>query len=168
MTERTNPRETLWQLVKGIRLAMITHHHRTDGSLHACPMTMANKEGQEEKVNFYFLLSKDCDLAHCVSSNPQIQISFADPGADIYVSVSSEAHLSEDRVLKEKLWSAAAKPWFPGGFEDEKLAVLVAPVTSAEYWDVHENKLVQLYKKAKAAVTGEEPSGIGEHQTLQM
>lgn len=167
MTDNTHPRETLWKLVKGIRFAMITHRH-ADGSLHACPMTMANKEGMDEHVHFYFLLSKQSDLAHCLISEPQIQISFADPGEDSYVSVSSAAHLSEDRVLKEKLWSTAAKAWFPGGVDDPDLAVLVAPVATAEYWDVKENKLVQLYKMAKAAVTGEEPKGMGEHKTIHL
>lgn len=167
MAESTNPRETLWQLVKGIHFAMITYRH-ADGSLRACPMTMANRGGQDERVHFYFLLSRDSDLARCVSSDGQIQISFADPGADSYVSVSSYASLSEDRVLKERLWSAAAKPWFPGGVEDPGLVVLVAPVTSAEYWDTQENKLVQLYRKAKAVVTGAESVGAGEHQTLRL
>ena len=84
------------------------------------------------------------------------------------MSVSSTARLSEDRVLKEKLWSTAAKAWFPGGIDDPNLVVLVAPVTSAEYWDVKENKLVQLYKIAKAAITGEEPKGMGEHGTIRL
>ena len=167
MAESTNPRETLWHLVKGIHFAMITYRH-ADGSLRACPMTMANRGGQEERVHFYFLLSRDSDLARCVTNDGHIQISFADPGADSYVSVSSYASLSEDRVLKETLWNTAAKAWFTDGVEDVKLAVLVAPVTSAEYWDAQDNKLVQLYRKAKAAVTGEESVGKGEHQTLRL
>ena len=167
MADNTHPRETLWKLVKEIRFAMITHRH-PDGALHACPMTMANKEGMDEHVNFYFLLDKKTDLAHCVTKDNQIQISFADPGEDSYVSVSSAAHLSEDRVLKEKLWSTAAQAWFPGGVEDPDLTVLVAPVSSAEYWDVKENQLVQLFKMAKAAVTGEPPKGMGEHKTIRM
>lgn len=167
MADSSNPRETLWQLVRGIRYAMITYRH-ADGSLRACPMTMANRSGDEERVNFYFLLGRDSDLARGIVNDGQIQISFADTGADSYVSVSSDAGLSEDRVLKEKFWTMAAKAWFPGGAEDPNLTVLVAPVTSAEYWDVQDNKLVQLFKKAKAVVTGEEPSGMGEHQTLRL
>lgn len=167
MADDTHPRETLWKLVKEIRFAMITHRH-PDGALHACPMTMANKEGMDEHVNFYFLVSKEHDLARCLGNDGHIQISFADPDEDTYVSVSSTAHLSEDRPLKEKLWSPAAQAWFPGGVEDPNLAVLVAPVASAEYWNVKENKLVQLFKMAKAAVTGDQPSGMGEHKTIQL
>lgn len=167
MAEHGNPRETLWQLVKGIRYAMITYRH-ADGSLRACPMTMVNRSGHEERLNFYFLLDRQSDLARSVENDGQIQISFADTSADSYVSVSSYASLSADLALKEKLWTTAAKAWFPQGVEDPNLAVLVAPVTSAEYWDVHDNKLVQLFKKAKAVVTGEEPTGMGEHQTLRL
>ncbi|MCD2512272.1 pyridoxamine 5'-phosphate oxidase family protein [Comamonas endophytica] len=167
MADDKNPRETLWELVKEIRFAMITHRH-PDGTLRACPMTMANKEGMDEHVHFYFLINKQHDLAQCVGNDAQIQISFADPEEDSYVSVSSSAHLSEDRALKEKLWSTQAQAWFPGGVEDPDLAVLVAPVSSAEYWNVKENQLVQLFKMAKAAVTGEPPKGMGEHKTVQV
>ncbi len=167
MAESTNPRETLWHLVKGIHFAMVTYRH-ADGSLRACPMAMANLGAQEERVHFYFLLSLDSDLARCVANDGRIQISFADPGADIYVSVSSYASLSEDRVLKERLWTAAAKAGFPAGVEDPGLAVLVAPVTTAEYWDAQETRLEQLFKKAKAVVTGQEPAGAGPHQTLHL
>ena len=42
-----NPREKLWELIKDIRFAMITHRHE-DGGLHACPMMRRNeiKEGR--------------------------------------------------------------------------------------------------------------------------
>ena len=35
-------------------------------------------------------------------------------------------------------------------------------IEHADYWDVKENKLVQLYKMAEAAVTGKPPK-MGEH-----
>ncbi|MBF6631483.1 MAG: pyridoxamine 5'-phosphate oxidase family protein [Comamonas sp.] len=167
MAVDANPRETLWELIKDIRFAMITHQH-PDGQLHACPMTTANKEGMKEDQNLYFLVSKTSDLAHCVAQHPQINLAYADTDNDSYVSISARAHLSEDMALKEELFSAMAKAWFPGGVEDPQLAILVARAEQAEYWDVQQSKLVQLFAMAKSAVTGNKPDAMGHHQHVPL
>ena len=38
-------------------------------------------------------------------------------------------------------------------------------VLRAEYWDVDDSKMVQLFKMAKAAVTGKTPD-LGEHKKV--
>ncbi|MGE8396497.1 MAG: pyridoxamine 5'-phosphate oxidase family protein [Comamonas sp.] len=162
-----NPREALWELIKDIRFAMVIHHH-DDGHLHACPMTTANKEGMDEDQNLYFLINKTSDLARCVQHNGQINVSYADPGKDSYVSVSAQARISDDMALKEKLFNAMAKAWFPDGVTDPNLAVLVARAEHAEYWDVKQSKLVQLFAMAKAAVTGDQPDAMGHHQEVRL
>jgi len=65
------------------------------------------------------------------------------------------------------LWSAAAKAWFPGGVDDPDLQLLRVQVQHAEYWDVKESRMVQLFKMAKAVVTGERPRGMGEHRDVR-
>jgi hypothetical protein len=45
------------------------------------------------------------------------------------------------------------------------VAVLIA---EAEYWDVKSNQAVQLFKMAKAAVTGKPPRNMGEHRRVRM
>ena len=37
----------------------------------------------------------------------------------------------------------------------------------AEYWNVKENKLLQLLKMGKAAATGTRPNKMGEHGEVQ-
>lgn len=162
-----NPREKLWELIKDIRFAMITHQHE-HGSLHAAPMTTANKEGMNEDKNLYFLLGRDSDLSRCLSTSSAINVSYADPNKDSYVSVSATGSISDDLALKEQLFSPMAKAWFPDGPSDPNLQILVARVDFAEYWDVKENKLVQLFKMAKSAVTGERPDGMGEHREIKL
>ena len=167
MAQETHPREALWELIKDIRFAMVIHHH-DDGHLHACPMTTANKEGMNEDQHLYFLTGKDTDLARCVARNGQINVSYADPGKDQYVSVSAQASISEDPALKAQLFGPMAKAWFPDGVDDPNLAVLVARAEHAEYWDVKQSKLVQLFAMAKAAVTGEKPDAMGHHQEVPL
>lgn len=167
MTADAHPREKLWELIKDIRFAMVTHQH-PNGQLHACPMTTANKEGMNEDQNLYFLISKDSDLARCVAQQAQINVAYADTDNDSYVSVSAHAQLSDDMALKELLFTPMAKAWFPDGVQDPRLAVLVARAESAEYWDVKQSKLVQLLAMAKAAVTGEQPDAMGHHQQVPL
>ncbi len=162
-----NPREKLWELIKDIRFAMITHRHE-DGSLHACPMTTANREGMNEDKHLYFLLGKDSDLSRCLQHSSDINISYADPDKGSYVSISAKVSVSDDLAIKEKFYGPMAKAWFPDGPNDPNLQILIARVDFAEYWDVKENKLVQLFKMAKSAVTGERPEGMGEHREIRL
>ena len=48
--------------------------------------------------------------------------------------------------------------WFPGGPTDPDLALVQVQIVHANYWDVKESKLVQLYEMAKAVVTGKPPT----------
>jgi general stress protein 26 len=162
-----HPREVLWSLIKDIRFAMITHQH-PDGHLHACPMTTANKEGMDESQHLYFLIQQGSDLARCVAQSPQINIAYADTDRDSYVSVSASAHISDDAALKSTLYGPMAKAWFPEGPNDPNLRILVARAEHAEYWDVKQSKLVQLFAMAKAAVTGVPPQEMGHHQEVRL
>ena len=56
----------------------------------------------------------------------------------------------------------------PDGATDPDLALLVVRVRHAEYWNVDESKMVQLFQMAKAAFTGEPPRSLGEHKELTL
>ena len=58
--------------------------------------------------------------------------------------------------------------WFPKGVDDPDLALVQVRITHADYWDVKTNKLMQLFKMAKAAVTGNPPDDMGEHGKVRM
>ena len=61
-----------------------------------------------------------------------------------------------------------AEAWFPGGAADADLALVCVKIVHANYWDVKESKIVQLYQMAKAAVTGKPPTSLGEHAEIRM
>jgi general stress protein 26 len=87
---------------------------------------------------------------------------------DCYVSVSGSAVVVNSLVKKEQLWSKMAEAWFPRGAKDPDLALVQVHITHANYWDVKESKIVQLFKMAKAAVTGTRPNHLGEHAEVRM
>ena len=159
-------RERLWALIKDIKFAMFTARH-ANGHLHARPMTTQNA-GVDEDNSLWFFMSRRSEPVADLAQDAAVNISYADTGADSYVSVSGDAAVVEDLAKKQQLWSKFAEAWFPGGATDPDLALVQVKISHASYWDVKESKLVQLYKMAKAAVTGKAPTGMGEHADVRM
>jgi len=153
-------REKLSDLIKDIKFAMFTTHKPDGGHLHSRPMTTQNKRIDDDAL--WFFMSRSGDPVAEFEGDDQVNVSYADPGSDTYVSVSGIAEIVEDPMKKQALWTPAAKAWFKGGVDDPDLALVRVRIEHADWWDVKENKLVQLYKQAEAALTGKAPA-LGEH-----
>ena len=96
-----------------------------------------------------------------------MNLSYADPSHNRYVSVSGTAQLVRDRKKNEELWSPVLKAWFPKGLDDPDLALLRVEVEKAEYWDSPNSKLVEIAGFVKALVTGKEMD-VGENKKLDL
>ncbi|MFN7155719.1 MAG: pyridoxamine 5'-phosphate oxidase family protein [Acidovorax sp.] len=166
MQHDTAAHETLWKLIKDIRFGMLTHRTST-GMLHAHPLTTQNRKFDEQS-ELYFFIPKSGELYERLLTDGEVNVSYSNPDDDSYVSMSGQARFVDDRGQKEALWSPMAKAWFPGGVSDPDLALLVVRVRHAEYWDVDESKMVQIFKMAKAAIKGEQPRDLGEHKELTL
>jgi general stress protein 26 len=164
--DNTASRSKLWELIKDIRFAMFTTRHG-NGHLHSRPMTTQNSKLDEDS-NLWFFMSRKGDPVGDLIADPTVNVVYADPGKDSYVSVSGTASVVEDMAKKRELWNKFAEAWFPGGVSDTDLALVRVRITHANYWDVEESKVVQLYKMAKAAVTGKPPTDLGEHAVIRM
>ena len=158
--------ETLWSLINGIKFGMLTHRH-TNGELHSHPLTTQNKPG-DAGTALYFFISRKSELANRIQQDGNVNVSYAHPGTDTYVSVSGHGALIEDQTKKDYLFSPMAKAWFPGGATDPDLALLTINIGHAEYWDVTDSKMVQLAKMAKAAITGEQPKNMADHKEINL
>lgn len=151
-------------LIKDIRFGMLVT--RDSGQLQSAPLTtLDSSEWNDDAV--YFFVPKDGGVARAIAADAQVNISYADPDEDRYVSVSGRAALDEDMAKKEKLFNTFTKAWFPKGPTDPNLGLLRVAVEAAESWDVKESQVTQLFKMVKAAVTGERPDGMGEHAVLR-
>lgn len=166
MTTATSDHDKLFDLIKDTRFGMLTHRH-SDGQLHSHPLTTQNKKA-DENATLYFFVPKDGDIVRHVATDPSVNVAYANTDADSYVSVTGRATVIEDQAKKEALFNPAAKAWFPAGPTDPNLALLGVQILDAEYWDVTDSKMVQLFKMAKAAVTGEPPQDMGEHKKLNL
>ena len=166
---KTSPleeREHLWSLIKDIRFGMFTARDGS-GSLSSRPMTTQNKAIDEDS-SLWFFMSAHSEPVSDLTNEPEVNIAYADPDSDSYVSISGTASIANNPAKKQQLWSKMAEAWFPGGVDDPDLALIQVRITNASYWDVKESKLVQLFKMAKAAVTGKPPTDMGEHAEVRL
>ena len=158
-------RSKLWDLIKDIRFAMFTTRH-ADGHLHSRPMTTQNSK-LDEDTSLWFFMPRNGEPIADLTADPVVNIVYADPGEDSYVSVSGTAAVVEDMAKKEQLWSKITEAWFPGGVSDPNLALVRVRIDHANYWDVDESKVVQLFLMAKSVLTGKPPR-LGEHAEISM
>jgi general stress protein 26 len=152
----------LWDMIKDIKYGMFTARHG-DGHLHSRPMTTLND--QRDGV-LWFFMSKTSEPVLDIAEHSEVNVSYADPGRESYVSIAGSARVFDDPAKKKALWSPLAQAWFPGGASDPDLALIAVTIEQAEFWDVDANKAVKLYEIAKAAVTGTRPQ-IGEHREMR-
>jgi len=156
----------LWDMIKDIKFGMFTARHG-NGHLHSRPMTTQNGSDERGAVLWFFMSRKGDPVADIAIAR-EVNVAYADTGRDCYVSVSGTARVVEDDAKKEALFSTLAKAWFPGGAADPDLALVAVVIDHADYWDVKTNKAVQLFKIAKAALTGIPPTDMGEHGKVRM
>ena len=166
MTVDTVDTTKLWDLIKDIKFAMFTARH-DDGQLHSRPMTTQNNPSERGGVMWFFMSRSGRPVAD-LEEHPEVNVTYADPGKDSYVSISGAARVVEDLERKKAMWNTFAQAWFPGGPADPDLALVAVLIAEAEYWDVKSNQAVQLFKMAKAAVTGKPPRNMGEHRRVRM
>lgn len=155
----------LRELIGDVKVAMLTTVE-PDGSLRSRPMMTQKAEFDGTLWFFTGLSSAKVDE---VQREQQVNVSYADPKSQVYVSVSGLAKISRDRTKMEELWSPLHKAWFPKGLEDPDLALLQVEVDKAEYWDSPSSKVVQLIGFVKAIATGK-PYGeeATDHEKVSM
>ena len=164
-TER-DAQSHLWSLIEDIRFGMFTSRTGT-GALHSRPLTTQNRslDGDDAGV-LWFFVSRSSEVAEDVRNDGLVNIAYANLDDDTYVSIAGTATPVDDPAKAEALWSTPAKAWFPGGPTDPDLQLIAVRIEQAEYWDVKSSKMTQLFKMAKAAVTGKPPTDMGEHREL--
>ena len=153
----------LGELIEDIQFAMFTTVD-TDGTLHSRPMATQQVEFDGD---LWFFTGLDAAKVQQVNGEHQVNVSFANPDDQRYVSISGWAELVRDHQKMEELWNPLYKAWFPDGLDDPNLALLKVHVRKAEYWDSPNSKVVQLVGFAKALVTGQPYQG-GENEKIRL
>ena len=156
-------RKKLWEKIKDVRVAMMTTE--TDQTLRSRPMytQQAEFDGQ-----LWFFTKDNDPKTDEIEQDRHINLAYANPDDDTYVSVSGTAQLVHDKQKAEELWNPVVKAWFPEGLDDPHLGLIRVEPTQAEYWDASESKMVQLFKMGKAIAQGEEAGNLGDNEKLSL
>ncbi len=165
MADQTNDdkQKKLGELIRKVKFTMLTTTE-ADGSMRSRPMTMLDEDFAEE---LWFFVGSHSGAVAQIEADAQVNLGFADPGANTFVSLSGTASVVHDRQKAEQLWKPIYKAWFPDGLEDPNLALLRVTATQAEYWDSPDSKVVQAVGFVKALVTGKE-ANVGENEKVAL
>ena len=162
-TEKQDVIEHLGELIRGIKVAMMTTVEQ-DGSLRSRPMWTHDRDFDGE---LWFFTKEHSPKVDEVEHDHHVSLSYADPSRDRFVSISGRCSLVLDKEKARELWNPTLKAWFPEGLEDPELALLRVSVEKAEYWDTPNSRMVQLAGFVKATLTGQEyRPGDNEKVTL--
>src|SRR4051812_21665287 len=146
----------LQEMVRDIDVAMVTTV-TPEGALRSRPM--ATRKFDDDGV-IWFLTSDSSEMVHDLEEEHAVNVSYADPKKQRFVSVTGSANLSHDREKAKTLWHPTMKMYFPRGLEDPHLAILMVRIETAEYWDLSSSKMVQLLA-TKSNSGGEDPEASG-------
>jgi general stress protein 26 len=158
-------RAKLWSLIKEIKFAMLVTESE-DGALRSRPMATQQNEFDG---TLWFFTAVDSPKVSEIRHHQKVNLSYAEPDDQKYVSVSGTCEVVRDRARMEELWNPVYKAWFPRGLDEPNVGLLKVDVTGAEYWDSPSGKMVHLIGYAKAIATGERyQASEGEHKKLNV
>ncbi|MEO8879661.1 MAG: pyridoxamine 5'-phosphate oxidase family protein [Gemmatimonadaceae bacterium] len=156
--------EELYSLVEGIDIAMLTSRN-FDGTLVSRPMSTQEKR---PRVDFWFVTSTETHKVDEIAAQPEVNLAYYNNKSREWVSVSGTARIVSDRDLIRTLYKPDWKAWFGdeggdrnGGPNDPRLVLIEVEAHEATFLKSNQPRAVQLFKVAKALLTGEPPK-IGD------
>jgi general stress protein 26 len=156
--------EELYSLVDGIDIAMMTSRSY-DGTLISRPMAT---QAKRPRVDFWFVSSTETHKIDEIQAQPEVNLAYYNNKSREWVSVSGTARIVTDRDLIRTLYKPDWKAWFGdeggdrnGGPNDPRLALIEVEAHEATYLKSNQPRAVQLFKVAKALITGDAPK-IGD------
>jgi general stress protein 26 len=154
--------EKVRDLIKGIKIAMLTTVNKSDGSLHSRPMATQEAEFDGD---LWFFTQSPSQKVNEIKKDEFVNVSYASEPR--YVSVSGKAEIIDDKAKMKELWNPLYKVWFPDGLDDPTLRLLKVTVQKAEYWDTP-GGIVQTIIGYAEGLINKDSSKMGENETITL
>jgi general stress protein 26 len=154
--------EKLNELIKEIDFAMMTTND--GGMLRSRPMQTQDFDFDGD---LWFFTSSKTHKTDEIERDNRVNISYAAPADNTYVSISGRASIVKDQEKIDEYWNDILKAWFPEGKDSPDLVLLKVEVEQAEYWDSPSSTIVQTLGFLKALATGERADG-GENEKITL
>jgi general stress protein 26 len=129
--ERQDTINTLRGLIEGMSVAMLTTSS-AEGRLRSRPMIPARHEFDGD---VWFFVSGVSPICAEIRERPAVNVAYATPTKDQFVTLSGTAEIVTDRQKLELLWREELRDWFAEGLATPHLVLLRVTVEEAEFWD---------------------------------
>lgn len=143
--------DKLKSLVDEIMVCLFCTDLKTDDGATCRPMSAIKVCDQG---NIWFFSEKNSDKNNAIKADKDVQLFFSHPGKNSYLVVNGEAAIILDKTTIEELWTPEAKIWFKEGKDDPNISVIKVKPTSAYYWDMDGNSMINILKMAASVITG--------------
>jgi general stress protein 26 len=163
-TDRDRSLQKVRDLIKDINFCMLTTLD-DDGCLRSRPMSTNGRV--EANGDLWFFIYASSHKVTEVNHHQQVNVSFAAPDKQCYVSLCGTAELVQDRAKMQELWQPELKAWFPQELEEPDIGLLKVTASNAEYWDAPASWIAKTVGFVKAATTGE-PDDSTEHGRVDL
>lgn len=150
------------ELIGEVETAMLTTVD--NGVLRSRPMRTQDFDFDGD---LWFFTNSETHKIQEIEKDNRVNVSYAAPDENIYVSVSGTAEIIKDREKIDEYWNDLLKAWFPQGKNAPDLVLLKIRVEQAEYWDSSSSAFVQIAGFLKAMATGERADS-GEHEKINL
>lgn len=161
---RTGDLEKLRDMIKDIDFCMLTTIDEK-GDPHSRPMS--SNGDIDPNGDLWFFTSASSHKVDEINESPKVNVSFADPQNQRYVSVTGLAELVRDRNKIDALWRPEFKMWFPNGKDDPDVALLRVTLEKGEYWDSPSSAIGYALSFVSSLVTGKQPE-FGENRKIDL
>jgi len=161
--EQSNHIQKLQELIQDIEYGMLTT--MDNGHLRSRPMSISSPIDPDG--NLWFFTDATSHKILEVEQQHQVNVSFASPAKQRYVSVSGVADLVRDRQKMQELWHPSLKAWFPKELDEPNIALLKVQLEQAEYWDAPSGWAAKTLGFVHAVTTGERAK-LGENAKIDL
>lgn len=161
--DRREQLKELGELIKDVRIAMLTTT-TPDGRLVSRPLATQDVEFDGD---LWFATGADSGKVAEIKADSHVNVAYANPSKNSFVSVSGTASIVHDRAKIDELWSPAMKVYFPEGKDDPNLRLIRVRAETAEYWDGPGSAVGKAVYMLSAAVTGDAAT-MSENERLDL
>jgi general stress protein 26 len=152
----------LAELIAEAEVGMLTTRD-LDGTLRSRPL--ATLEVTDDGELWFFTSIKSPKIQELDEDN-RVNLSYARPGEQNYVSVSGRARILRDPERAKRLWSKWSEVWFENGPDDPDLVLLNVRVEKAEYWDAPGSLIGRTFGLLRALSGDEDEDLLGENRKI--
>ena len=153
MSEQQLGPSDIWKAIEHLRIAMLTTAEADQ--LVSRPMSSLVRA---EEGAIYFVTRMDAKVGE-IGQSTAVNLTYADTGKNLYVSVSGRAETSQDRHKLRELWSMWVEAWLPEGPDGEDVVLITVIPEHAKIWDATSSKLIYAGKVLKAVASQRPPDG---------